>query len=99
MGIGTSMTCDFPMCGNIISARCNICGWSFCTRHIEWIPSRDIGGLYPVYSSAYYRCDLCAQIRGKPKIAASYIWNGIGNYFNLQQLPIEALNPMISRLL
>lgn len=53
-----SMACDYPGCGNPISARCNLCGRAMCTRHIQWIGTQGSNG---VYTSAHYRCDICAN--------------------------------------
>jgi hypothetical protein len=53
----TSMVCDYPGCGNPISARCNLCGRAMCTRHIQWIGTQGSDG---VYTSAHFRCDICA---------------------------------------
>lgn len=51
------MACDYPGCGNPINARCNLCGRAMCTRHIQWIGTQGSNG---VYTSAHYRCDICA---------------------------------------
>lgn len=52
------LTCDYPGCGLPITARCNLCGRSFCVRHVQWIGTQGAEGSY---ISGHYRCDLCSQ--------------------------------------
>lgn len=62
----SGVVCDFPGCGNPISARCHLCGRSMCIRHIQWI---DLQGGNDLYGS-HYRCDVCSQ--PKVQVLRSY---------------------------
>ena len=55
--LSPSMVCDYPGCGNPISARCNLCGRSMCVRHIQYIGTHGADGFY---ISGHYECNFCA---------------------------------------
>lgn len=53
-------SCDLPGCDLPVSARCNLCGRSFCVRHIQWIGTYQ-PSVNADYIAAHYACDECWQ--------------------------------------